>query len=87
MSANGIDGAFDLLQPLVLVVAGAGKAIFIALVLTKEARYPANQAGVAVVIDSLLVAVFACYLLASKRVSGLTGTAKRPFGWWTKVYQ
>jgi hypothetical protein len=44
-----IFGAFNPLQrPLVLIVAGASKVIFIALVLSEGTRYLSYQAGVAV---------------------------------------
>ena len=48
------------------MVAGSSKAIFIGLVLSEGARYLSQQAGVAVAIDSIMVALFAWYLLASR---------------------
>ncbi len=60
-----IYGAFNPIQrPLVLTVAGASKVIFIALVLSEDARYLSHQAGVAVAIDSVMVVLFGWYLVA-----------------------
>ena len=62
-----IYGAFDPpTRSLVLIVAGVSKAIFIGLVLSLGGRYLGHQAGVAVAIDSLMVAVFAWYLFATR---------------------
>jgi hypothetical protein len=55
-------------RPLVLTVAGASKAIFIALVLSHGGRFLGYQAGIAVVVDLVWVAVFATYLLALRRM-------------------
>jgi hypothetical protein len=61
-----IYGAFrPAVRSLVLIVAGASKAVFIALVLSHGARYLSQQAGVAVAIDSAMIVLFALYLLAS----------------------
>lgn len=61
-----IYGAFQpAVRPLVLVLAGVSKAIFIALVLSHGTRYLSQQAGVAVAIDSAMILLFAWYLLAS----------------------
>ena len=49
-------------RPMALTVAGASKAIFIALVLWHGRRFLSHQAGVAVVVDLLWVIVFAAYL-------------------------
>jgi hypothetical protein len=54
-------------RPLALTVAAASKAIFIALVLSHGGRFLGYQAGVAVIVDSVWVAVFAAYLLAVRR--------------------
>jgi hypothetical protein len=56
-------------RPLVLTVAGASKAIFIALVLSHGGRFLGYQAGIAVVVDLVWVVVFATYLLALRRMS------------------
>jgi len=62
-----IYGAFDPKgRPLILIVAGVGKAIFIALVLSQGGRYLGHQAGLAVAIDSVMIALFAWYLLAAR---------------------
>ena len=51
-------------RSLVLIVAGASKVIFIALVLSEGTRYLNHQAGVAIAIDSVMVVLFGWYLLA-----------------------
>lgn len=55
------------MRPLALTVAGASKAIFIALVLSHGRRFLGYQAGIAVFVDALWVMVFASYLLAVRR--------------------
>ena len=71
-----IYGAFNPIhRPLVLIVAGASKAIFIALVLSEGARYLNQQAGVAVAIDSVMVVLFGWYLVAA-RSAAARDTAK-----------
>src|SRR2546428_391912 len=45
-------------RPLVLIVAGASKVIFVALVLSHGGRYLASQAGVAIAIDAVMIALF-----------------------------
>ncbi len=52
-------------RPLVLIFTGAGKLVFIALVLAHGGKYLKRQAGVAVMLDSVMVALFAAYLLNS----------------------
>jgi hypothetical protein len=62
-----IYGAFDPPgRPLILIVAGVSKAVFIALVLSQGGRYLGQQAGIAVAIDSLMIVLFAWYLLAAR---------------------
>ena len=56
-------------RPLVLTVAGASKVVFIGLVLSQGARYLGHQAGIAVVVDSLLVLLFGAYLVATSRAT------------------
>jgi hypothetical protein len=51
-------------RPLVLIVAGVSKAIFIGLVLSHGGRYLGHQAGVAVVVDSMRIVLIAWYLMA-----------------------
>jgi hypothetical protein len=61
-----IYGAVDPLQrPLVLIVSGISKAVFIALVLSQGQRYLGYQAGIAVMIDLLMTGLFSWYLLAA----------------------
>ena len=66
-------GAFrPAVRGLVLVVAAASKAIFIALVLSEGTRYLSQQAGIAVVVDSAMILLFAVYLLASASRIGVS---------------
>jgi nucleoside recognition membrane protein YjiH len=58
-----------LVRPLVLVFTGIGKAFFVALVLRHGGQYLQHQAGIAVVTDSLMVILFAWYLLASSSLT------------------
>jgi hypothetical protein len=61
-----IYGAVDPLQrPLVLIVAGISKAVFIALVLSQGQRYLGQQAGITVTIDLVMIGLFSWYLLAA----------------------
>src|SRR5262245_26483879 len=63
-----IYGAFrPEVRPLVLVVAGVSKLVFIGLVLAEGSRYLGHQAGVAVAVDALMVLLFALYLLGRNR--------------------
>jgi len=55
------------IRPLVLIVAGLSKLIFIALVLAYGSQYLGHQAGIAIVIDSVMVALFAGYLVGVRR--------------------
>ena len=61
-------------RPMALAVAGASKAIFIALVLSHGGRFLGFQAGIAVVVDLVWVAVFAFYFFAVQRLA--MGTVK-----------
>lgn len=56
-------------RPLVLIVAGASKAIFVALVLSHGGRYLGSQAGVAIAIDAVMIALFAWYLVTVRLAS------------------
>jgi hypothetical protein len=59
-----IYGAWDAaVRPLVLLVAGGSKAIFIALVLSQGSRY-VGPAAPALIIDAIAVVLFAWYLVA-----------------------
>jgi hypothetical protein len=55
------------IRPLVLIVAGLSKLIFIALVLAYGSQYLGHQAGIAIVVDSVMVALFAGYLVGVRR--------------------
>lgn len=67
MGAMLVYGAFDATaRPLVLIVAGLSKIVFIALILTAGRQFLSHQAGVAVVSDTIQVALFAAYLLATR---------------------
>ena len=52
---------------LVLVVAAVTKLVFIVLVLAQGSRYLGQQAGIAIAIDVVWVALFACYLVAQRK--------------------
>jgi hypothetical protein len=65
MGAMLIYGAFNIAaRPLILTVAGLSKVAFIALILVAGRPFLSHQAGVAVVSDSIQVALFAGYLVA-----------------------
>jgi hypothetical protein len=62
-----IYGAFHAaVRPLVLVVAAASKLVFILLVLAHGSRYLGQQAGIAIAVDAVWVALFALYLAATR---------------------
>jgi len=62
-----IYGAYDRAsRSLILSVASVSKLIFIALVLVYGRRYLSQQAGVAIAVDSVMVALFGVYLLADR---------------------
>lgn len=56
-------------RPLVLIVAGASKAVFIGLVLLHGERYMTGQAGIAVIVDAAMIILFAWYLYAARSLS------------------
>jgi hypothetical protein len=63
-----IHGAFNpAARPVALAAAATSKVAFIALVLSNGARYLAYGAGTAVAIDSVMVLLFAWYLVKSWR--------------------
>lgn len=63
-----IYGAYDPRgRPLILTVAGLSKLIFIGLVLAHGRRYIDHQAGLAIMIDLVMVAVFIAYLVGVRR--------------------
>lgn len=53
-------------RSMALIVAGASKLVFIALVLSHGARFLTQQAGIAVAVDLVWVALFTWYLLAAR---------------------
>jgi len=63
-----IYGAFAAaVRPLVLVVAAASKVVFIALVISNGSRFMSGQAGISIAVDSVMVLVFAAYLVTSRK--------------------
>jgi len=59
-----IYGAFDRpSRPPILIIAALGKLVFIGLVVSQGGRYLSQQAGIAVVIDSVMVLLFVGYLV------------------------
>jgi hypothetical protein len=54
-------------RAMVLIVAGLSKVTFISLVLAQGGRYLGQQAGIAIVVDSVMVLIFATYLLIERR--------------------
>lgn len=54
-------------RPLILIVAGVSKLAFIGLVLAHGSKYLGQQAGIAILIDSVWVVLFAIYLLGIRR--------------------
>jgi hypothetical protein len=54
-------------RALSLVVAGASKAVFIGLVLVHGRQFLSQQAGVSVAVDTLMVVLFAMYLMQARR--------------------
>jgi hypothetical protein len=61
-------------RPLALPIAGASKAVFIALVLSHGGRFLGYQAGIAVFMDALWLMVFASYLLAVRHAPTVDAT-------------
>ena len=63
-----IYGAYDRnARPLVLIVAGASKLVFIGLVLAHGRQFLGHQVGLAILIDSVMVAIFIGYLVGVRR--------------------
>jgi hypothetical protein len=56
-------------RSLVLTVAGLSKVVFIGLVLSQGGRYLGHQAGIAVLVDSIFVLLFAGFLIGSRASS------------------
>jgi hypothetical protein len=59
-------------RPLVLTVAGLSKLVFIGLVLAQGNRFLGQQVVVALVVDAVMVALFACYLVSARNASPST---------------
>lgn len=63
-----IYGAYDPPgRPLILTVAGASKLAFIGLVLAQGRDYLGGQVGISLVVDTIMVALFAVYLVGWRR--------------------
>lgn len=63
-------GAFrDEARTIALLVAGTSKLVFIALVLSLGQPFLQFQAGLSIVVDSIMVVLFAAYLLAQRRAT------------------
>jgi hypothetical protein len=61
-------GAFsEANRRMALLVAAASKVVFIALVLAYGRQFLAFQVGTAVIVDSVMVVVFATYLVATRQ--------------------
>lgn len=61
-------GAYrPVVRPLVLVVAGSSKVIFIVLLLTYGRQYLRYGAGIAIVVDAIMVVLFTAYLVSNPR--------------------
>ena len=54
------------IRPFVLAVASLSKLVFVGLVVSHGTRYLSGQAGVAVIVDSVFVLLFAIYLIAPR---------------------
>lgn len=62
-----IYGAFhEEVRGLVLVVAGASKVVFVALVLATGGRYTSGQAGLSIAVDAFMVMLFTAYLVTRR---------------------
>ena len=53
-------------RAIALVIAAASKAVFIGLVMSHGSRYLGQQAGIAVVVDAVMIVLFAWYLVAAR---------------------
>ena len=53
-------------RPFVLTIVGISKVAFIGLVLGNGTRYLANQAGIAIALDTVMVALYVVYLIGSR---------------------
>ena len=67
MGAMLIYGAFNPpVRTHALIVAGSSKIVFISLVLSQGGRYLGKQVGISVAVDTVMVLLFAWYLLAAR---------------------
>jgi hypothetical protein len=67
MGALLIYGAFKpAYRPVLLVIAGLNKLVFIGLALSYGSAFLDHQVGISVAADSVMVMLFACYLLADR---------------------
>jgi hypothetical protein len=72
IGASLIYGAFDPPgRSFILTIAGASKIAFIALLLTVGRDYLGQPVRVALVIDSIMVVLFAVYLVGSRKTAGV----------------
>ena len=63
-----IYGAFrPAVRPLVLVVAGLSKVVFIGLILGSGRQFLGQQLAISVIVDAVMVLLFASFLLTSAR--------------------
>ena len=53
-------------RPAALIVVGAGKLVFVSLIVLQASRFMKGQARVAAIVDGLMVVIFAAYLLATQ---------------------
>lgn len=53
-------------RPAALIVVGAGKLVFVTLIVSQVSRFFKGQARVAAIVDGMMVLVFAMYLLATQ---------------------
>ncbi len=74
-----IYGAFNPpVRPLILGVAGLSKVIFIGLVLAHGSQFLGHQAGLAIVIDLVMVVLFIGYLIGARRGQVATLQGREP---------
>jgi len=54
-------------RPLILTVAGLSKLTFVTLVVTQGRQFLSRQVGISVAVDSLMIVLFAIYLIGRRR--------------------
>ncbi len=73
-----IYGAFNpAVRSMTLVVAATSKAIFVVLVISQGQRFLGYQAGIAIVVDAVWVALFVAYLVATRHATVDSTTVRR----------